>query len=488
MTTGKLGVQTQRLDRRVLDFCLRAEVGVFKSIAPQPVDLLRELKAALPGCVFIYRPYFNTQPLNNPKRRAREVYDAAMPHLAAFPYDYTEGYNETGLWDDGPLYNKFTVELAGLLHQTGQKLLAYSFSVGNPSGPSKEELPYERDPALWMQKVEEQWAIYHDGLRAADGLALHQYKLPSHDDKFTLLRHRLVQHVLPPDLRAKPIFLTEFGLDDSANPGQSGWRGSSWNWSAEQYAQWLLETYRRIRNEVAGAAVFVCGGMGWESFEVVGQPPIADAIRQANEEVETVIPHWIEDIRDQVNYDTGRTRDTIRGICVHHAGSRAPLDNLIAYFKRGESVASYHVLIGAGGRIIYLNDISRVVWHAGDGSNGPWNTGGVAICFEGDLRGQGKPTNAQFAAFRKLRAWLVTQGVGTEIVCHKMVRVPPYSTECPGDWWPDGVEAHEIGALWGDYPLEDELAKLREHNAKLQGQVRYAELMAEKIRDYMREG
>lgn len=477
---GKLGIQTQRLDRAVLQFCLRANVGVFKSITPQPVHLLRELKAALPGCVFIYR-WMGGQPLDDPVRNAREAYDGIMHHLAQFPYDYVEAYNETGLWDDGPAYNTFTAELAGLLHQTGHKLLAYSFSVGNP--PGYATVPYEANPAFWMRRLEDYWAVYHEGLRAADGLGLHQYKLPNQDDKFTLLRHRLVRQVLPPDLREKAIFLTEFGLDDEGNPGQSGWRGSSWNWTAERYANWIVETWRQIKDEVAGAALYVCGNMGWPSFEFVDQPVIADAIRQANEE-EEMLPEWIQDIRAQVDYDTGRRRDAIRGICVHHAGSQASLDNLIAYFKRGESMASYHFLIGTGGRTVYLNSIGNVIWHAGDGANGPWNTGGVAVCFEGLLTGQGRPTKEQFTSFRKLRAWLLDQGVGEELVGHKMVRNPPYSTQCPGDWWlnfaaPPRELLEDIG--------EGLLETLRQDNATLRLQVNYARSRAADIVDYLRE-
>jgi len=429
---SKLGIQTQRLDQAVLGFCLRANVGVFKSIAPQPVDLLRELKAALPGCIFIYR-WMGGQPLDDPVRRAGEAYAGIMPHLAEFPYDYAEAYNECGLWDDGPLYNQFTVELASKLHQSGQKLLAYSFSVGNP--PGYATFPYEEDPILWLQELERYWAVYHQGLRASDGLALHQYKLPPHDDKFTLLRHRLVDLVLPLDLRAKPIFLTEFGLDDVANPGESGWRGSSWNWMPHEYAQWLFDTFRQIRHEVAGATIFVCGNMGWDSFEIVDQPIIADAIRRANEE-EEMLPEWITDIRDEFPLGTGRTKWPKRGICVHHMGSRAPWDNCVDYLK-GTAKVGYHGGIDKRGGIWLFKSLPAVVWHAGDGGNGPWNTGGVAICFEGLLTGQGRPTKEQFASFRKLRAWLLSQGVGEELVGHKMVRLPAYSTQCPGDWWPD---------------------------------------------------
>jgi len=464
----------ERLDRAVLDFCLRARVGVFKSIAPQPVDLLRELKAALPGCVFIYR-WMGGQPLDDPARRAREVYDGIMPHLAEFPYDYAEAYNETGLWDDGPAYNEFTVQLAGLLHQTGQAGLAYSFSVGNP--PGYANFPYEEDPASWMQELERYWAVYHEGLRAADGLALHQYKLPPHDDKFTLLRHRLVREVLPADLRTKPIFLTEFGLDDVANPGESGWQGSSWNWTAERYARWIIDTWRQIRNEVVGAAIFGCGMPGWESFEILGQPVIADAIRQANEEGEEM-PDWTIDIRDQVAFNTGRTMEAIRGICVHHG--IAPLERLLGYLKWTQEV-NYHFVIAADGQTFYLNTISDVVWHA---KNLIWNTEGIAVCFDGDLRGQGRPTKAQFAAFRRLRAWLVTQGVGEEVVGHKMVRVPAYSTECPGDWWPDGEPApRELLEDIGVGTLE----RLRQENAALRLRVDYARNQAVKIVDYLKE-
>lgn len=116
-------------------------------------------------------------------------------------------------------------------------------------------------------------------------MALHQYKIPTELDQFSIFRHRLVRQVLPPDLRDIEIDLTEFGLDHKAEAGNSGWRGSAWGWSAERYADWIVETARAIGNEVRSAMIFVCGTRTWHSFEILDQPVIADAIRKANEEV-----------------------------------------------------------------------------------------------------------------------------------------------------------------------------------------------------------
>jgi len=314
----------------VLEFCVRANIGVFKSIAPQPIHLLRELKAALPNCKFIYRPYFETQPLDNPTRRAHEAVDAAMSHLSQFPYDYTELYNETGLWDEAYDYITFTVEAAQLLETQGQKLLAYSFAWGNPCGFVSD--PYNNSPAQWMEGLREHWAPYCEGLRwvqvGGGGLALHQYKIPATDDKFSILRHRLVREILPNDLKDIPIWLTEFGLDHKANPDESGWKGHSWGWSPAKYALWLSRMASRIGDEVAGAAIFGCGMPGWWSFDILGYPVIADTIAQVNEEEEVKEPIRVLNPAGMVV--TLELEEYLRGVLPKEVYSYWPIETLKA--------------------------------------------------------------------------------------------------------------------------------------------------------------
>jgi len=475
---GKLGVQTQQLDRAVLDFCLRANVGVFKSICPQPVDLLRELKAALPECIFIYR-WVGGQALDDPAKNARDAYNGIMPHAAEFPYDYIEAYNQVGLWDDGPPYNQFTVELTGLLHQTGQKLLAYSFSVGNP--PGYATFPYEEDPAEWMRQLEQQWGVYHDGLRAADGGAFHQYKLPRQDDKFTLLRHRLVQQILPPDLKGKPKYLTEFGLDDVANPGESGWRGSSWNWTAERYAKWLIETWRRIKHEVAGATIFVCGGKGWDSFEILGQPVIADAIRQANEEGEEMAWPW-RDRRDSLlrhptNKYARRPKEKINGMVWHHSAIAAPVpvERLAEAFVNnfGWPGLAYHLYVDNNGIAHLALDLEEMGSHA---SNDNDHT--VGICIAGRFLKGVTPTPGQIDTATAVALALMEEYPQiVNVWAHRDLS----ATACPG--WVGGFEKWKRALLGGE---PTELERLRERVKTLELQKTFARTQASKIVNYLK--
>ena len=177
------------------------------------------------------------------------------------------------------------------------------------------------------------------------------------------------------------------------------------------------------------------------------------------------IPSWIVDYRAEVAHNTGLTRSEVRGIVVHHTGSRAPTGNQLAFLKAALDVG-YHFFITAVGQIGYLIDISKVAWHAGDGRTGPWNTNGVGVAFEGILTGVGKPTSEQFAAFRRLRQWLLAQGVGAEVVPHKQVRVPQWSTDCPGDWWAKNAPCPQ--ELIVEVPSSDsEIERLRRENAEL---------------------
>jgi len=427
----KLGIQTERFDQAVFDFCVRANIGVFKAIAPQSVALLGQLRLALPECKFIYRPHFETQPLDDPERRAREAVDAVMGHLEQFPYDYTELYNQTGLWKKAYDYIAFTIEAARLLEARGQKLLAYSFSWGNPCGFVQD--PYEDDPARWLDGLREHWAPYCDGLRAVQaaggGLALHQYKVPDEDDKFSIFRHRLVREVLPDDLKDILIDLTEFGLDHRADPGASGWSGDSWGWTPAQYAAWLIKTARAIGKEVARAAIFICGTDMWTSFDILGHPEIADAIAEANRPTDgTVLPDWIEDLRGQATNPTGLERTGNQGIVVHHSGNDAPEANQISYLLREPD--TYHFAIRNDGGIVCLYDPKWVVWHT---SHEAWNHGGVAAAFLGLFMGGAMPSEAAFAAFRKLHRWLChVEGVADVVAGHKDFA----PTDCPGDSYP----------------------------------------------------
>jgi len=458
----RLGIQTQTLNRKVVDFCLRAKVGVFKAIGPPPVDLLQELKAALPNCKFIYRPYFETQPLDNPIRRAQEAVDAAMSHLSQFPYDYTELYNETGLWDEAYDYITFTIEAAHLLAMAGQKLLAYSFAWGNPCGFVEE--PYEDDPARWLDGLRRHWAPYCEGLRAVKaiggGLALHQYRIPDQDDKFSILRHRLVRRVLPDDLKDIPIWLTEFGLDDKAYPASSGWSGSSWDWTPERYATWLIKTARAIGKEVAGATIFICGTPDWWSFDILGHPVIADAIAQVSEEEGGVID--IVDSLPRSRPPRQRSLDDIKYIVVHHAAAVTTPERTARYHveTKGWPTIGYHYFITEDGTIYYTARLGEITYHCGE-----HNPTSVGICLSGAFHGFNlPPTTAQQEALVELIDGLLGKlGLERDAIKAHHELTP---TLCPGEaWFWDWLNGNY-------YPTEpSELEQLRQRVDELQDEV-----------------
>jgi hypothetical protein len=233
-----------------------------------------------------------------------------------------------------------------------------------------------------------------------------------------------------------PFFLSEMGWMHHGNDPEV----------ANHYDYWFKEVARYPW--VLGATPFIWdtgpehdGQWHYDNVAAIARLDELARTDLSPPEEEPMLPEWIVDMRNQVAFDTGRTRLNLRGITVHHTASRTPIVQYLEAIKRLTEV-NYHFLIDE--QIYYLNSLDEVVWHAGDTANGPWNREGVAVCFHGLLTGQGIPTQIQQNHFRRLRSWLLDQGMGEEIVSHKAVRDPPGSTQCPGDWWPLGAPVPSI--------------------------------------------
>ena len=275
-----LGIQSQRLDRDVLAFAIRARVASFRAIndAHNP-ELLREMRAALPDCKFGLRLVRDVD-LSDPDQAAFDFLDALRPKLLEFPYDFVSGANETGYHaGNADAYSQFQVTLSNQLRfgssdQIGRVLYGgYDFGVTWP------------DVAL-IDK-------YRPGLRACDMLFLHAYKLPHNSDENTIYHHRHVRAALSPELRHMPIWYSEFGLDANGNAGD-GWSGPTWGWTPERYADWLKARAKEL-TDVEMGIIFLCGRTDpiWASWDILGHDVIADAIREVNEEGTTVAYQYL---------------------------------------------------------------------------------------------------------------------------------------------------------------------------------------------------
>jgi len=208
--------------------------------------------------------------------------------------------------------------------------------------------------------------------------------------------------------------------------------------AAEQIARW----FRILEDEfpyVLGGAPFMWNwGQEHPELNYYDKPAIKNSMRTAPKkefplpanwiyEEGEMLPDWMIDLRGEAGEHTGLALEQPIGILVHHAGSYAPFAKQLEYIKEHPC---YHFAID-GDQVHYMRDISEVVWHAGDGAEGPWNKGGIAPCFLGCYMGT-KPSDAMFASLRKLYKWLMTQGIPDVIKGHKDVRL----TACPGDWYP----------------------------------------------------
>lgn len=253
---------------------------------------IRSICDALPGIRILYRHYRPADDqrfdLAEADRFADDILKALDRSGVREKIALVEGYNETGLWNDGPLYNRWTVRFAERMHREGLAVVAYNFATGNP-------------PELWL------WKDYLEGLRASDYLGLHEYGAPRIDSDagWQSLRYRKVRDGepthgwggLPFDLLSKPILITECGID-GGNIGRwgQGWRAFT---SAADYASqldWLAREWARDRVVQAGF-LFCCGTHDpqWRSFDVSETLELADAVRAINARWGTApsLPHPI---------------------------------------------------------------------------------------------------------------------------------------------------------------------------------------------------
>lgn len=370
-----IGIQSQKFTQDVMIFGLNARITCYKAIGHggNSPDFLGVMKRELPGLKSIYRPYFASQPLDNPLANAKAVYEAVMPTLTLGVYDYVEAYCEPkdALWEKAEQYNSFTMSLANMLGGEGQKLLAYSWGVGCP--PGYASFPYEKDPPLWLQKLGEHWVVYMDGLREVKkyggGLALHEYKLPNHLEAFTSLRHRFVRKVLPQDLVTIPIYNTELGLDKSGSAGD-GWKGPVWNWSPKQMATWIKAYARATRRELTHSTLFLCGYSDprWITWDVRNKV-IEEAIREVNEEEAMTQDYHIEaEVPNQEDRDPGTKPDLVIIHCTRSGLDHIPdteLQRTLTWFKDPESEASAHLVQHDNGDWWYCVPWTRKAYGAG---------------------------------------------------------------------------------------------------------------------------
>lgn len=151
-----------------------------------------------------------------------------------------------------------------------------------------------------------------------------------------------------------------------------------------------------------------------------------------------------------LKYKTRTADQKIERVVIHHSATVQAEVSKEATVRHIKSIArghvaendwpgiGYHYVIGPGGLVYRVNDLSTISYHVGN-----HNPTSIGICLLGDFT-QGDPTDNQIASARELVFRL-----GWPVVPHKALM----GTKCPGDW-----------ARWGNrivYAVNHELrAKL----------------------------
>ncbi len=239
---------------------------------------IREARKRSPHTLWIGRKYFGDQLLEHiddtypgdaignydPAEDAQNVFQQMQEIVSKLDglIDVWEGLNEVPIDTDAPLternlqkaraYSAFTVALAKLMHDAGQKFAAYSFSTGNPVHV-------------------ELWECLTEGLSASDYLALHEYIAPDEQwhefDTGMCNRYRGIYARVPAEAR-RPVLITECG-DDYI--GRQGYHGAI---SDDLYLS-HLKAYdaELMKDPLALGATIFCYGINdkrWKSYDIGG--------------------------------------------------------------------------------------------------------------------------------------------------------------------------------------------------------------------------
>lgn len=127
----------------------------------------------------------------------------------------------------------------------------------------------------------------------------------------------------------------------------------------------------------------------------------------------------ITDIRSRLprkgTQDTAHPIGSVTHIIVHHDAQTRPVayDSVTRYVQqanyhisRGEDGLQYHYKIDNVGEIFQCRTLTDTLWHCG---NYPINRASIAICLDGYLQTNQKPTREQYKALKELLDWLCTQ-------------------------------------------------------------------------------
>lgn len=168
-------------------------------------------------------------------------------------YDIWMTWNEIVLNSESEArgWSARTVELAQLLHGIGAKVAAYSFATGNPK--------VEYWPYLW------------DGLRACDALCLHEYSAPemSSQSPWLCLRYRDVYARMPADLKSKPLWIGETGIDGGViGQAQQGWKRYGSEAHYLDSLKWYDAELQKDPQVVGGAIFAAAWDQGQTSFNI----------------------------------------------------------------------------------------------------------------------------------------------------------------------------------------------------------------------------
>lgn len=211
------------------------------------VDFKARVRAAVgPDCLIVIRFWEPEQRLGAPSTDARWWYSNHVAQMLQMrdPYVAFEGYNEI---PDGQAsaYAQFEATRLGLMHAAGMRSVVLNASVGTP------------DLGTWYY-----YRPMLDAMKEGDFLGLHEYwpHADGIDNRWWCGRWDMV-----PDIRTRPIIVTECGRDYVGEQGAQGWVGQV---SAEQYVA-EIQKYAQVLGDKL-AVVFTGGdtSYGWDKFSV----------------------------------------------------------------------------------------------------------------------------------------------------------------------------------------------------------------------------